>query len=339
MSEAPVDVLVAGYQDLVAELTAAADMDVIKDLTRTLQLSPVGEFTLSGKILNLPASGGAGPGGVGTVRPTLDLMPHDLTPLDNPPATQTTIVVATTVDPSGNFTIQHVHPGVYDLYASAQETSGITRVIRSGTITIQVAGDQTGLSVPLTIGAPLNGKVVVSGDSAPTPLNAIRLAFQPTERMPPALVSRIGAITVDREGSFTAPSVPQGHYTITVSGLPSPGYVADIRYAGVSVFDDGIDIQQDSKPLEVIVNGSGITMQGSVHAGWRGCCECNCRAGTTGIQTQKYGLVQDRKDGLAGPLRHLQCSPRVLHRVCMGQQCHHRSLAEQRISFEAARTG
>jgi hypothetical protein len=235
----------------------------LTDINMTLQLSPVGEFTLSGKILNLPASG-PGPGGVGTVRPSLDLMPHDLTPLDNPPATQTTIVVATTVDPSGNFTIQHVHPGIYDLYANVQESSGTTRVIRSGSITIQVAGDQNGLSVPLTVGAPLNGKVVVNGDSAPPPLNGIRLSFQPTERMPPALVSRIGTLAVDKEGSFMAPSVPQGHYTISVSGVPAPGYVADIRYGGVSVFDDGIDIQQDSKPLEVLVNGSGITVQGSV---------------------------------------------------------------------------
>jgi hypothetical protein len=227
----------------------------------TLQLSPVGEFTLSGKILNLPVNG-AGPGGAVLARPTLDLMPHDLTPLDNPPATQTTIVVATTVDPSGNFTIQHVHPGAYELYANAVEMSGTTRVIRSGSITIQVAGDQTGLSLPLSVGAPLNGKVVINGDSTPTPLNAIRLSFQPTERMPPAIVSRIGIVTADKEGLFMSPSVPQGHYTIAVSGVPASGYVADIRYGGVSVFDDGINIQQDSKPLEVIVNGSGVTVQG-----------------------------------------------------------------------------
>jgi hypothetical protein len=211
---------------------------------------------LSGKILNLP---------VGAVRPSLELMPHELTPLDNPPATQTTIVVATTVDSSGNFTIQHVHPGNYDLYAYVQETSGTSRVIRSGSITIQVAGDRTGLSVPLSVGAPLNGKVIVGSDSALSlPLNAIRLAFQSTERMPPALVSRIGTIAVDKEASFTAASVPQGHYAITVSGVPAPYYVADIRYGGVSVFDDGIDIQPDSKPLELIVASSGITVQGSV---------------------------------------------------------------------------
>jgi hypothetical protein len=237
----------------------------LSDINMTLQLSPVGEFTLSGKILNLPASG-AGTGGAALARPALDLMPHDLTPLDNPPVTQTTIVVASTVDASGNFTIQHVHPGVYDLYAHVLEGSGTQRLIRSGSLTIQVAGDQSGLILPLSVGAPLNGKVLMGGGTLSTPLNAIRLAFQPTERMPPSLVSRIGIITADKEGSFMAPSVPQGHYTITVSGLPAPGYVADIRYGGVRVFDDGIDIQSDSKPLEVIVSGAGITVQGSVHS-------------------------------------------------------------------------
>jgi hypothetical protein len=235
----------------------------LTDINMTLQLSPVGEFTVSGKILNLPVIG-AGPGGSALARPTLELMPHDLTPLDNPPLTHTTIVVATTVDPSGNFTIQHVHPGVYDLYAYALETSGTTRVIRSGSTTIQVAGDQTGLSLPLSVGAPLNGKVVVS-DSTQTPLNAIRVEFQPTERMPPAIAGRISITRVDREGSFTAASVPQGHYTISVS-VPASAYVADIRYGGESVFDDGIEIQAGPKPLEVIVNGSGLTIQGSVHS-------------------------------------------------------------------------
>jgi hypothetical protein len=196
----------------------------------------------------------------------LTLVPHNLIPLDNPPATDTTISVAATVQPTGEFTVQHVRAGTYDLVAHMQEVSATTRMIRSASTTVQVVDrNVTGLSLPLTTGAPLTGSLVVNGDNVLSARpNVIRFSFQASERTPPALASRIGTIAVDETGAFSTPSVPQGHYTIAVTGVPPADYISDIRYGGLSVFDGGIDIRPEPLSLQIVINGSGAAVDGTV---------------------------------------------------------------------------
>lgn len=238
----------------------------VTGIDMTLKLLPVSSYKVSGKIFNMPS----GPGTSAQVRlPAMILMPHNLTPLDNPPTTQTTRYIVTSVQPSGEFTLDHVPEGAYDLYAYLTDGTGLTRTMSSGNITVRVVDqDLQGLRLGLSPGTPLTGTVVVNGDGALSArMDSIRLSFQPSVRTPPALASIIGSIAVDAMGAFSAPTVPQSHYTIAVNGLSPTDYVSDIRYGGASVFDDGIDIVDTggrSLPLQVVINGGGVTVAGSV---------------------------------------------------------------------------
>ena len=82
--------------------------------------------------------------------------------------------------------------------------------------------------------------------------------------MPPLLMRLLGTFPVDEKGAFLSPDIPEGHYAVTVGGLPPTAYVADIRFGAASVFDNGIDIGGQPQPLQVVVAADGATVQGIV---------------------------------------------------------------------------
>ena len=82
---------------------------------------------------------------------------------------------------------------------------------------------------------------------------------------PPFDTAAAANMTTDAAGAVVFPSVPEGLYTVQVSGVPANAYVADIREGGVSVYDNGLRITGQSPGLiEVLIATKGGTIEGSV---------------------------------------------------------------------------
>jgi hypothetical protein len=68
------------------------------------------------------------------------------------------------------------------------------------------------------------------------------------------------------DGSFAIPFVPEGHYRFQVT-ITEPGnaYLADIRQAGISVYDNGLTVGKEAvNAIEASINTNGGSIEGNV---------------------------------------------------------------------------
>jgi hypothetical protein len=70
--------------------------------------------------------------------------------------------------------------------------------------------------------------------------------------------------TVDPSGDFVFPNILEGRYSLYASTLPANSYIADVRMAGRSVFDEGFVVGELSGDLEVRVSSKGAKIRGTV---------------------------------------------------------------------------
>jgi hypothetical protein len=191
----------------------------------------------------------------------------------------------------GQFEIQGVLPGVYDLspgdLPSGQLTSGARIDVR----------DQDIHGVQITIGQrqTVNGTLSVRADGKAIPLDLIKLDLRAGDyrfphqfrnlildpnnvlaaellRLIPEATSSLASLlssVIEKQpdpvsGAFTANLLPGGKYKLIASGLPPNTYIADIRQSGKSVFDDGFYPESDGEnALEVILDTHGAALKGS----------------------------------------------------------------------------
>ena len=73
-------------------------------------------------------------------------------------------------------------------------------------------------------------------------------------------------MTVNAEGAFTVPAVPEGRFRVSaVAGLPPDMYFADVRQNALSVFDSGFDVNaRNANPLEIVLGSGAGTVNGVV---------------------------------------------------------------------------
>jgi hypothetical protein len=200
---------------------------------------------------------------------------------------------------SGQFELRGILPGPYELMSNVPDGNGRqawgrTRVNVNGdandvalsiqpgvevrirmtvdgalpafTMQNQPAGGRGGTSVSV------NGVVTTTaGPQAPTgqvPMatNRVQLrssefggTFAPFESMANQDVAFDPA-----SGTFTFKSVLPGKYAINVLSLPLNGYVADVRGAGASVMDAGVDISSQTGEVEVVLKTDGKRIEGVV---------------------------------------------------------------------------
>jgi hypothetical protein len=218
----------------------------------------------------------------------------------NPPNTLNAVLLP--ARSNGEFEIRNVRAGLYDLYPVAPVVAdplpppvpvapgqpppppppgavfttidGVNFVTTGGPAAtrrqptsrnpVNVNGDIKGLQLVVNPGIDLTGDIVLSGPTQNIKLESIRLTLRSLDTTPPAFVSLIGAIPVDANGKFKVVSIPEARYTFQVAGLPEGAYVADIRQGGLTVMDDGFFVDATALPLQVVLNGSGATIEGSV---------------------------------------------------------------------------
>jgi hypothetical protein len=194
------------------------------------------------------------------------LVPHVLTPRDNPGVSSSTSSVAFSTKPNGEFEVRNVPPGRYELYAMVQNSA--TRRYWTAHTTVEIQDkDITGLSLVLTSGATLNGEISVTGTSTPPMrLDGLRITLQALDSLPPQVTNAIGTIQLDTAGKFSVPDVAEARYRINIAGLPPTAYVSDIRLAGASVFDDGFNFntREAQSSIQIVVNATGEVVEGTV---------------------------------------------------------------------------
>jgi hypothetical protein len=184
---------------------------------------------------------------------------------------------------SGRFELANIFPGIYDVFASLPDSRGYGASYGKTTITVN-GSDVEGVSVTVHRGVDIRGKVTVDGGASPS-FNSVRISLQPEDNAARLAgyqqLSRFQP-TVDAEGSFTIPTVPEGQYRIQVAfAPPAPSsaatrpaanrsidpfapdptpppalvsvplagaplgpnaYVADILQGGMTVYDTGISV-------------------------------------------------------------------------------------------------
>jgi hypothetical protein len=152
-----------------------------------------------------------------------------------------------------------------------------------GRVSVDVRGGNVdGITVLVHRGVDLQGKITIDGKPAST---NIPLSLQPLDSFAGVAVPRLQP-AFGPDGSFTIAGVPEAVYRVNVgvgagggavrgsapapipgpaSSLPANSYVADIRQAGVSVYDDGIRVgTSQAGQIEILINSNGGTIQGTV---------------------------------------------------------------------------
>ena len=174
------------------------------------------------------------------------------------PLVVTFLKPAGTNDDASRFEIRGVPRGSYDLVVNARTADGSSG---HGILQVEVVDRNIeDLKVVLQPDRDVLGKVTVRGASNVFPIERLEI------RGGGSSFARVGA-----DGNFTLPNVSIAAPGIRVDGLPSGGYVVDIRQAGVSLFDTAQTLAGPqfvagdfTAPLEILVSGEAGTLQGIV---------------------------------------------------------------------------
>jgi hypothetical protein len=231
------------------------------------QVKPWGSFKISGVAINPLPNLAPDPATnqINRAATSIVLMPLDLTPLDNPPTTSWTNLVATNTKPNGEFVLSNVDPGRYELYAMAADAQN--RRIWTGHVHVEVRDkDLTGLNIPISPGVTLQGQVSVTGSATVRP-ETIRVNLQALDTLPPQVGTTIGNVPIDENGRFQIANLAESRYRINI-GVPQPAYVVSVQQGGTDVYDEGfnVDSQTVEVPLRIEINSSGETVEGNVQS-------------------------------------------------------------------------
>ena len=231
------------------------------------QVKPWGSYKISGMAYNPLPNLNPDPvtGVVNRAVTALLLMPLDLTPLDNPPITMWTNLVATNTKPDGQFVLTNVDPGRYELYALAQDVQN--RRVWTGHVHVEVRDkDLTDVNITVSPGVTLRGEIAFTGPGAATVHpETLRIQLQTLSTLPPQVANTIGAVAVDQIGKFQIANLSEGRYRMNVV-TPPGAYVASIQQGGTNAFDDGFEIDKLNAdvPIRIEIHLAGETVEGSV---------------------------------------------------------------------------
>jgi hypothetical protein len=231
------------------------------------QLKPWGSYKISGIAYNPLPNLAPDPatGIVSHAATALLLMPLDLTPLDNPPVTMWTQLVATNTKPSGEFVLTNVDPGRYELYALAADAQN--RRVWTGHMRLEVRDkDLSGLTIAVSPGVTLRGELTITGPgSAAVRPETLRVNLQSLGTLPPQVASSIGTVSFDETGKFQIDNLSEGRYRMNVQ-TPPGAYIASIQQGGTNVFDEGfnLDAQNAQLPIRIDINMAGESVEGNV---------------------------------------------------------------------------
>ena len=157
----------------------------------------------------------------------------------------------------GSFDIHDVLPGSY-VVISVWADQGKSYIAR---VPIEVGNaDVDGVSLSITPGGPLNGRVIWDGQPA-LDKDALSIRLETTDN---SLVFYAPS-RVKPDGSFSIPDVSDGSFYALTDGESKDCYVKDVVYAGREALEDGFNFSRASTGLlEITISSRGARVQGVV---------------------------------------------------------------------------
>lgn len=163
-----------------------------------------------------------------------------------------------------DFLLRGFAPGQYRLDIEVERTRA-NRV--RGDMSFAVTDKNVNVAAPLVRGIDIEGKVVVSSQAAPPPLDKIKVSLRPVASVPYA--DEMPSIPDDK-GLFRVVNAHLGEQRIFLGGISDPFYVKEVRYNGGAIegiviplnagaATHSIEIELDDKPARVqgkATNGS-----------------------------------------------------------------------------------
>ena len=150
---------------------------------------------------------------------TVTLLPRGGALQDRGSTSATTISMGNPAN--GRFELSNILPGLYDVFASLPDSRGYGASFGRTTIAVN-GGDLENVTVTVQRGVDVAGRVFIDGGSSPS-FNSMRISLQPMDNASALSVyqqlSRFQP-TINPDGSFTIPSVPEATYRVLVSFAP-----------------------------------------------------------------------------------------------------------------------
>jgi hypothetical protein len=134
-------------------------------------------------------------------------------------------------------------------------------------VTVQVAGaDLENVVVTIGAGVPVNGLLVIEGNTNGTISDRLRIQLVPSRNG--AIVSFVqapGAVGANENGTFTLENVLPGEYRVQVVGLQPDLYIKEARFGSRDVLNSPLLLSATaSEKLEIVVSARGSRIQGTV---------------------------------------------------------------------------
>lgn len=161
-------------------------------------------------------------------------------------------------DANGDFDVDGVRPGTYDLIARLSYKGKVYQARQKVTIT---DSDVDGIRLVLTPGATLRGVIQTEGS---VDLSKVRVDLRPPNGM---MFGSYGTAAISPDGTLEFETVPDGHYLVGVYDLQQNAYVKSATLGDEEVLDSGFDIANGQAPgtsLKIIVSANGAQIGGIV---------------------------------------------------------------------------
>ncbi|HET9176741.1 MAG TPA: carboxypeptidase-like regulatory domain-containing protein [Terriglobia bacterium] len=161
-------------------------------------------------------------------------------------------------DASGDFDVEGVRPGTYDLIAQFSYKGTEYQARQKVTLT---DSDVNGIRLVLTPGATLKGDIQTEGS---VDLSKARVELRPPSGM---FFGTSNMSPVAPDGTVEFDAMPDGHYLAEVDGLSQNAYVKSVTLGDEDVLDSGFDIANGQAPgtsLKIVVSANGAQIGGTV---------------------------------------------------------------------------
>jgi hypothetical protein len=165
---------------------------------------------------------------------------------------------------NGEFELRDVKPGIYDLYPYYTNFNSHRTYTQRTPIEVKNV-DVKGVTITLSPGSTLAAELVIDGaKTVPLKLDSLGLNLTMLDSTPNPFALALGSLSFDSSGKLSTENLIEARYAVGVSGLPTTAYIEDIRQADKSIFDEGLVVTPQVRPIQIHVQLDGPIVSGIV---------------------------------------------------------------------------
>ncbi len=185
---------------------------------------------------------------------------HALIRLEPAESTESDFDRQDTTDEKGGFRLRNIPEGTYYILAYLREQGTVVYETRARQ-KVEVTGDNIdAVTVTLTPGVTVQGKLKMDGSASPLPDSATVFLTSVDEDELPG-----GRCEVKKDGSFECKAIHDGNYAVHVAGLEQETYIKSARSGPDDVLEKGLQVEGNSAgKIEVTIASDSAKLEGSV---------------------------------------------------------------------------